>query len=92
MFLMFHTYIDFFIIVSLTQVMQYGSLIEMSQVGHVFDFLEFRWIGRWQLVTFEDFLLLVCSCVWKNGGYRDRFLCESFNVNLLLNSSLSIFS
>lgn len=44
--LMFHTYIDFFIIVSLTQVMQYGSFVEMSQVGHVFDFLKFRWIGR----------------------------------------------
>lgn len=38
--------------------MQYRSLIKMSQIGHVFDFLEFRWIDLWEEVSFQGFFLL----------------------------------
>jgi hypothetical protein len=39
-----HTYINDFMKVALSQVMQYSSFVKMSQIGHVFDFLEFWWI------------------------------------------------
>lgn len=36
------TYIDQFRIVSLSKVVEYSSLVKISQVSHVLDFLEFR--------------------------------------------------
>lgn len=58
-----HTYINHFTKVALSQIMQYRSLIEMSQIGHIFDFLEFWWIDWWEEVSFEGLFLLNDECV-----------------------------
>lgn len=36
------TYVDHFAVVSLAQIVQYGSFVQIGQIGHIFDFFEFR--------------------------------------------------
>lgn len=38
--------------------MQDRSLVKMSQIGHIFDFLEFRWIDWREEVSLHGFFLL----------------------------------
>lgn len=44
--------------VALSQVMQYRSFVQMSQIGHIFDFLEFWWIDWREEFSFHIFFLL----------------------------------
>lgn len=44
--------------VALSQVMQYSSFVQMSQISHIFDFLEFWWIDWREEFSFHIFFLL----------------------------------
>jgi hypothetical protein len=53
------TYIDEFVEVALAQIMQHARFTEVSQIGHVFDFLEFRWIDGIDKIALERLFLLM---------------------------------
>ena len=50
------THVDKHSSITSSQVVQNGSVIKESQVGHVFSFLEFRRIHFLNLISLEDFL------------------------------------
>ncbi len=52
------TYIDELGVVALSQIVQDGRVVEVSQIGHVFNFFEFRRIDRKALVFLE--MLFLC--------------------------------
>lgn len=52
------TYVDELVVVTLLQVMQYGGIVKICQVGHILSFLVFRGIDLCQLIFLEIFRLV----------------------------------
>ena len=51
------TYINESRVVSVFDIVKYGSFIEASEFSHIFDFVEFRWIHLLDIVTGQ------CQCL-----------------------------
>ena len=51
------SYVDELEVIALLQVVQDGAVIEIGQIGHVFDALEFRRIDLRALIFFDQLVL-----------------------------------
>lgn len=58
------TYVDKLVVISLLEIMQYRSVVEVCQVRHVLGFLIFRW------VYLRDLLLLEGLLLWKDTSVK----------------------
>lgn len=79
------TYVNQFVVVALLQIVQHGRVVQVSQIGHVFDFLEFRRIDRMANVFLERLLL--------RGSRTEPSIRVRFCLELSLNhiEKLAIF-
>lgn len=63
-----HTYVDKFVVVPLSQVMEYRGIVKVCQVGHILSFFVFGRVDLLKLILLEVFGLFsdICFGLWRS--------------------------